>query len=139
MASEKYKNPFNRNKLNKIEENNKENEMMKLHNNRESERPEEGRRGYFNLNDFIYNKENSRVLKKFILFVLLIILSPVVLIVLYKYFFIFILSKNNALLCSLYIVILYIICLTLLYAYLAFQEDENYSKNQNWNYERKMK
>ncbi|CDO66258.1 conserved Plasmodium protein, unknown function [Plasmodium reichenowi] len=139
MASEKYKNPFNRNKLNKIEEYNKENEMMKLHNNRELETREAGRRGYFNLNDFIYNKENSRVLKKFILFVLLIILSPVVLIVLYKYFFIFILSKNNALLCSLYIVILYIICLTLLYAYLAFQEDENYSKNQSRNYERKMK
>ncbi|KYN97245.1 hypothetical protein PGSY75_1347400 [Plasmodium gaboni] len=134
MASDKYKNAFNRNKLNKIEEYNKEYEMMKLHNNREA-----GTRGCFNLNDFIYNKENSRVLKKFILFVLLIILSPVVLIVLYKYFFIFILSKNNALLCSLYIVILYIICLTLLYAYLAFQEDENYSKNQNRNYERKMK
>ncbi|CAD2102461.1 conserved Plasmodium protein, unknown function [Plasmodium vinckei lentum] len=83
---------------------------------------------HFEIGDYLSNKENSGVFKTFFLFVLLIILSPIILIALYKYVFIFCLrmTKNNALLYSIYFVILYIFSLTILYAYLAFQEDNRY-------------
>ncbi|GAW82101.1 hypothetical protein, conserved [Plasmodium gonderi] len=80
--------------------------------------------GNFGLSDFLSYKENSNVLRKFFIFVLLIILSPIILIVLYKYVFTvyFSVSKDNALLCSLFSVVVYIITLTLFYSYLAFNE-----------------
>ncbi|VEV58692.1 conserved Plasmodium protein, unknown function [Plasmodium vinckei vinckei] len=83
---------------------------------------------HFEIGDYLSNKENSGVFKTFFLFVLLLILSPIILIGLYKYLFIFCLrmTKNNALLYSIYFVILYIFSLTILYAYLAFQEDNRY-------------
>ncbi|EUD67773.1 hypothetical protein C922_01962 [Plasmodium inui San Antonio 1] len=82
--------------------------------------------GNFGLNDFLTYKENSQVLKKFFIFVLLIILAPIILIVLYKYVFTwcFKISKDTSLLISLFFVVIYIISLTLLYAYLAFSERE---------------
>ncbi|CXJ04542.1 conserved Plasmodium protein, unknown function [Plasmodium berghei] len=82
----------------------------------------------FEISDYLSNKDNSGVLKKFFIFVLLIILSPIILIGLYKYLFIFCLrmTKNNALLYSIYFVVLYIFSLTIFYAYLAFQEDNRY-------------
>ncbi|ANQ09539.1 Uncharacterized protein PCOAH_00041140 [Plasmodium coatneyi] len=85
-----------------------------------------GAGGNFALNDFLSHKENSHVLKKFFVFVLLIILSPVILIVLYKYMFTwcFKMSKDTCLLISLFFVVIYITSLTLLYAYLAFSEEE---------------
>ncbi|CRH01618.1 conserved Plasmodium protein, unknown function [Plasmodium relictum] len=85
----------------------------------------------FGLNDIIYCKENFKVLKKFFIFVLLIILSPVILIILYNYFFkiFFNISKNDSLLYSLYCTAAYILFLTLLYAYLAFKEDNNIKHN----------
>ncbi|SCM06250.1 conserved Plasmodium protein, unknown function [Plasmodium chabaudi chabaudi] len=86
----------------------------------------------FEIGDYLSNKENSGVFKTFFLFVLLIILSPIILIALYKYIFIFCLrmTKNNALLYSIYFVILYIFSLTILYAYLAFQEDNRYLNSE---------
>ncbi|GAB67595.1 hypothetical protein PCYB_121630, partial [Plasmodium cynomolgi strain B] len=85
-----------------------------------------GEGGNFGLSDFLSYKENSQVLKKFFIFVLLIILSPVILILLYKYVFTwcFKISKDTSLLISLFFVVAYIISLTLLYAYLAFSEEE---------------
>ncbi|SCP05299.1 conserved Plasmodium protein, unknown function [Plasmodium ovale] len=85
----------------------------------------------YGINDFLCNKDNSRVLKKFFLFVILIILSPVILIILYKYIFIRYLRipQNNSLLFSVYFVIVYIFSLTILYAYLAFKEDNRYVQN----------
>ncbi|CAA9989860.1 conserved Plasmodium protein, unknown function [Plasmodium knowlesi strain H] len=82
--------------------------------------------GNFVLNDFLSYKENSQVLKKFFIFVLLIILSPVILLVMYKYVltWCFKISKDTCLLISLFFVVVYIMSLTLLYAYLAFSEEE---------------
>ncbi|SBT72644.1 conserved Plasmodium protein, unknown function [Plasmodium ovale] len=85
----------------------------------------------YGINDFLCNKDNSSVLKKFFLFVILIILSPFILIILYKYIFIryFRIPQNNSLLFSVYFVIVYIFSLTMLYAYLAFKEDNRYVQN----------
>ncbi|KJP86290.1 hypothetical protein AK88_04104 [Plasmodium fragile] len=97
--------------------------------------------GNFGINDFLSHKENSHVLRKFFIFVLLIILSPVILIVLYKYLFMwcFGISKDTCLLISLFFVVVYIISLTLLYAYLAFNEEEVPTRGVPHRYDRKWR
>ncbi|CAG9473176.1 conserved Plasmodium protein, unknown function [Plasmodium vivax] len=100
-----------------------------------------GEGGNFGLNDFLSYKENSKVLKKFFIFALLIILSPVILIVLYRYVltWCFNVSKDTSLLISLFFVVLYIISLTLLYAYLAFNEGGLADRGVSDRHERKWR
>ncbi|VWU51341.1 conserved protein, unknown function [Hepatocystis sp. ex Piliocolobus tephrosceles] len=87
--------------------------------------------GKYELSDFLFYKENTPVIRKFFLFAILIIIAPAIFLILYKYFFILLLgmSKNNSLMFSLYIVIIYIFTLTLLYAYYAFKEDTSKMNN----------